>query len=151
MIASVDFLFTRVKAYHFTVLDPLQVQFLSSAIDLPVLQYFQKGYQDFYGRPVKDYEVVKPAGMVGSVKGQNKDCVFVLWVCESQKLYIDGGRLDYIVPVLKKVRNSVQSISYYMQFLVISAILLYYIDNSSLSIVVMKSDLGLFLAFSNST
>ena len=84
-------------------IDPLQVQFLSSAIDLPILQYFQKGYQDFYGQPIKDYEVIKPAGMTASVKAQNKDCVFLLWVCESQKLYIDGGRLDYVVPVVKKV------------------------------------------------
>lgn len=79
------------------------MQFLSSAIDLPVLQYFQKGYHDFYGKPVKDYEVVKPAGMTGSVKEQHKECVCVLWVCESQKIEADGGRLDYVVPVLKKV------------------------------------------------
>ena len=79
------------------------MQFLSSAIDLPILQYFQKGYSDFYGRPVKDYEVVKPAGMTGSVKGQNKNCVCILWAYESEDDDTQSRRLNHIVPVLNKV------------------------------------------------
>ena len=79
--------------------DPLQVEILSNAIKFPILQYFQKGSMNFYGKVNKDYELVKPEGL----KGKVGDSVRILWVYDPELGKEGNKTVNYVVPVIRKV------------------------------------------------